>query len=396
MNHEKKSKIKNYALILCIITLTITITGISGKKNTTDYLTHLKTEKLVYKSGKYLPGRPYHPLMGRESYSAFTLFSFGNNLYLGRKYGITIVNTRKMSAMYLPIKTEKKYDLGTRITSIYVTGKNIWAGMNNGSVFKYHIKSGYWKMFRLASSGPVSLTIIGGLIYAAAKKGIYIYNPMSALFYLNFKLPEDFPIKYLKISKLKKWIYMCTSMGLIRYSQKPHLRWEMLGARDHLTKAIIHDSTVSGDILLLAASRVQSVFLPANIKITSYGTFYYNYFQKRWERKPWNVRENLKLFMEVNRNNTIIPNGGIWIYNSLTDKAVRIKGLAGDFFKIIKYKKRAFAAGSRNGIFKIKKIGKNYKFVKRLLLKNLWIDDIAVNSGKLAVLSGKNLYILNL
>ena len=249
--------------------------------------------------------RPLHPLWGRELPGGSRLAYAAGSLYVSRRYGLSRLDLKSRKWSFLPLPRNAA---AGPIFSFSVQGKGITVVTTDGIVL-YRNAGGRWRTLRKIAAGS-------GLTVSRGKKSWLVSSGTAAPLFAGkplYTLPFGNRVRSNSFLLAAGWAYLGTDSGLYRFSPSGKI-WEALGARDHLTKASVQGGVPWRRGLVLVSSRAQYARIQANVRMTSYGTFVYNYLQQRWDRQKRRVSPAMRRFLRLNRRNTALPPGGIWLY----------------------------------------------------------------------------------
>lgn len=336
---------------------------------------------------------------GMDSAVGVSLDSDNKYLYVARNYGITRLDPRSGKSSFLALRGKTS---GGRIVSMAVSHRHIWCGLDNGYVGRYHFKTGRWFYYPVETGSRINVMIIRNTAVAvsaipAGKSYFYFYESKNspAGFREWIKLPAKLKVKPWKIFDINKRFWFACDMGLFSINPSNHRQWFLCGSRDHLGKTIVHSAVSARQGLLLATSKPQFAGIPANVKIASWGTLYYNYIQDRWERHGRYHNPDLQNFIKVNSKNTNLPPGGIWYYDTTADRAHKLPGLNEDMLKMYTLSKSNWLAAGIHGLYKVQLKNKKWKIDPVIKWKNSWIKDIAGLGEFTALLTKNRLVLIN-
>jgi len=249
--------------------------------------------------------RPVHPGWGQELPGGNRLAYDRGSLYVSRRFGISRFRLQFGLWDYIPLPL---FSRAGQITSFSVIEGVIRAVTADGLVL-VRSRSGRWSRFLSENFRNVHCSAVSGRSYLVADGGVRRFPGKRLL----FQLPFGQRFRSNRLLEAGGWWYLCSDSGLYRFSIGSGA-WETAGVRDHLSRANIQDGVLWRNGLVLVSSRSQYPRISANIKLTSYGTFVYNYFQKRWDRIGKQVSPEQKRFLKLNRKNRSLPPGGVWVY----------------------------------------------------------------------------------
>lgn len=329
---------------------------------------------------------------------AFLAIHPQGGLWLARQRSLTRVSFREPSTSrhWLPAEYGS-----VEIASLYVSKNAVWVGLSDGRIACRLHHSGNWQIYESGQSSPQRLVVAGNSLLAFSQEPggrVTFFDETAKRFLPYFSLPERLgaiprTLRYFGTS----W-YLGTDLGLFRIERPgtANLRWEMQGSRDGLSLMTIHDSLAAGKRLLLASSLNPYPRLARHIRLTSYGDFVFQYFQGRWVRHDWSTAPALQHFLQINASNTTLPANGLWVYDEEQDRAITVRGAEDEFYRLIQIGTADWLAAGAGGLYRVGRLGQEYRALRILELPRLWIDDLQRDAEQVYVLSSRSLYAIPL
>lgn len=338
---------------------------------------------------------------GMDSGLGRALASYNGKLFVATDYSIIRImpGTNSGARLLLPGDTR-----GGVIASLAVSHRNIWCGLSNGLVARYSMTGRRWYLYDLKTDETVNVMILrktAVAVTAVPGGGGYIFRyrtPQSSGeegFFSWFSLPEVMQVKPWRFFDTGKRFWMGSDTGLFSINPENLSEWVMAGARDHLTKTVVHDAVPVKDGLLLAASKAQYAKVPANVKFASWGRVYFNYIQNRWERPGLSRDPALDRFIRLNSRNTNLPPGGIWFYQPATDRAFRLPGADDDMGSLYSPVTDLWLAAGSNGLYRIDKLKKEWKISPVIRFSSRWITGLTGVASRTALLTGSSVILIS-
>ncbi len=377
------AKLKKILLILIISLFSGSIYALPIKENIS-----------VEKGGAFLRiqlGSPHHPVYGQEiGYSSSVMFE-SEHIFFLRHYGFTRYSVKEQKAVYFPVP--RKFTTGRNLFSLYVSKRGVWIGSADGYLLYYGRKKKKWRKYSLKKGFKVIVSRIHhSLTVFSFKIGskVSLLDEKTRRFFKLFQFPKEIPARPIKTIRLGSDYWSGTTQGLFRFNKAyPNYSWQMCGARDGLSKTLVTDLIPVGKYLLLSSVKNQSIYFAANQKYTSYGKFVYNYLQKKWQRENQADKE----FLKLNSSNRSLPLGGIWLYNTKTDRAKRFVGLDSDIFHLAKLNKTRYLAAGRDGLYLLQFKNNVIKLMRLALSRMNLVKAVLVSKKNVGFMIGGSFYL---
>lgn len=338
-------------------------------------------------------GESLHPQRGRALTGARHLAYTAPWLCLARGNGVLCINLSTSNSMFVPLP--EKFATQT-IHSLNAHQGRLWLGTDQGWVLRYRLNTRSWTSTWLGRDSAVWTGLVAGKVLALEQRtGGNVYVVQGTNLQRLFTFDQALPITPLGIRRLGSWYYVNSDTGLLRFNTTGRASWELLGTRDHLGAAIVQEALGAGKKLILATSQAPVARIPANVKKTSYGTFYYDYFQDRLLRREDIPDPAVLEFRKINKRNTHIPQGGLWLYTPYSDRARRLLGAGLDFFSLADLGGGVYLAASRRGLYRLQMDRRTGSITleKAAVLSREYIDGLLQRQGRVFVLLGDRVLI---
>ena len=323
----------------------------------------------------------------------------GNRIAVSASRTLWLARQRSLTEISFQRKTIQRYWFPescepATISSIFVSKTAVWIGLSDGRVALRRFRDGTWEIHESGNRGPQRIMEVAGSILAFSQESggwVAYFHEAKRKFLPYFSLPGDLKAIPGSMKLYGRGWYLATDLGLFRIERPgtEGMRWEMQGTRDGLSLMTIHDLAPLGNRLLLASSVSQYPRLPRHIRLTSYGSFVFDYFQGVWKRQG---EPGLSHFLAVNASNATIPANGLWVYAQAGDRARTVRGAEDEFFRVLPVGPETWLAAGARGLYHCGRVGQEYRAVRIVSLPGLWIDDLARDAERAYVLSGRSLY----
>jgi hypothetical protein len=326
----------------------------------------------------------------------------GNLLAVAPDARVWLAREKTLTEVSFNRRTSRTYWLTSEagravITSMRFYSGSLWLGLSDGRIARRTIADGNWRIYATGQTSPQRLGVAGGSLLAFSQEpaGVVTYYKVAQdRFLLYFSLPQQLAVMPGALQLFQTGWYLGTDLGLFRLERPgtDNMRWEMQGTIDGLSLMTVHDLLPAGQKLIIASSLSQYPRLARNLRLTSYGTFVYQYFQGRWERYDESTKSDLEHFLSVNASNTRLAHNGLWIYDEREERAWTVRGAEDDFFRIVQLDDISWLAAAIGGLYRLDKTGLEYRAQRIVALPRLWIDDLAQDAQRVHILSGRSLY----